>query len=218
MSIFSQRLRSSGNAKKASGFTLIELLVVVSIMLLLTTLFLFRQQQFNSATLLRTLSYSVALSVRQAQVYGTSVRELDTTTVSATPTFAPAFGLYFAGTSASNYILFADINNNGQYDPANETIQTFTLPSSYVINGVCAVLANGTERCTSGTLDTSGVATITHMHVLFRRPNPEAVFTSSITPAEVYTSAYIQLGGNTSSTRSVTISSTGQIVVGGLGT
>ena len=176
MLIFSQRLRSSGNLKKA--FTLIELLVVVSIMLVLTVMFLFRQQQFNSSTLLRTLSYSIALSVRQAQVYGTSVRELDTTTVSATPTFAPAFGLYFSGTSASTYILFADVNNNGQYESANEAIETFTLSSGYVINGVCAVLANGTERCTSGTLDTSGVATITHMHILFKRPNPDAVFTA----------------------------------------
>jgi len=191
-------------------------------MLILTVVFLFKQQQFNSSTLLRTLSYSIALSVRQAQVYGTSVRELDTTTVSATPTFAPAFGLYFSGTSATTYVLFADIDNNGQFDPATEAIETFTLPSGYFINGVCTVLANGTKRCTSGTLDTSGVATITHMHILFKRPNPEAVFNAynggSTIPGDVYTSAYMQVGANTSATRSVSVNATGQIVVGGLGT
>src|SRR3989344_3869307 len=57
------------------GFTLIELLVVLSIMLVITGVFLVRNQQFNSAILLRSLSYQVALSIRQAQVFGVGVKE-----------------------------------------------------------------------------------------------------------------------------------------------
>ena len=71
MSIYS---RWFSRGSKRRGFTLIELLVVMSIMLILTSLFILRQQRFNSSTLLQSLAYSVALSVRQAQVYGTSIR------------------------------------------------------------------------------------------------------------------------------------------------
>ncbi|MBI2004934.1 prepilin-type N-terminal cleavage/methylation domain-containing protein [Patescibacteria group bacterium] len=73
------RSRSSGSKKDAAqralpgGFTLVELLVVVSIMLIITSTLLLQQRKFNSATLMRTLAYNIALSIRQAQVYGTSV-------------------------------------------------------------------------------------------------------------------------------------------------
>src|SRR3990167_11377146 len=60
---------------RSRGFTLVELIVVSAIILLITGFVMFQQAKFNSATLMRSLTYSVALSMRQAQVYGTSVRE-----------------------------------------------------------------------------------------------------------------------------------------------
>ncbi len=42
-------------------------MVVVAIITFLTGIFLFQQKRFDSSTLLRSLAYSVALSVRQAQ-------------------------------------------------------------------------------------------------------------------------------------------------------
>ncbi len=229
MSIFSQRSHFSGLYKKVpfsarrirrGGFTLIELLVVIGIMLVLTTMLLFRHQQFNSATLLRTLAYSVALSVRQAQVYGTSVRESSASTLT-TPVFAGSYGLFFTRTTPGQYLLFADSDNNGQYDVGEAVVETLTVPRGYSITGACGVLANGIKRCTAGSLDSSGISTVDRVHILFRRPNPEAVFTAynGATPvAGPYTSAYIQVQTNDGSTRSVTVNATGQIQVGGLGT
>src|SRR3569832_1656292 len=91
------------------GFTLIELLVVISIMLILTSIFVLRQQRFQSSTLLRSLAYSVALSVRQAQVYGTSIRE-NVVGAFDTSSAAKAYGVYFSSGSTGSYILFADAN------------------------------------------------------------------------------------------------------------
>src|SRR3569623_987777 len=109
------------------GFTLIELLVVISIMLILTSVFVLRQQRFNSSTLLRSLAYSIALSVRQAQVYGTSVRESSAGAFSSN-TSAKSYGIYFSSGSTGSYILFADSStgatpDDGQYE-AGEEVQT----------------------------------------------------------------------------------------------
>jgi prepilin-type N-terminal cleavage/methylation domain-containing protein len=206
MSIFSHRSRSG------RGFTLIELLVVISIMLILTSIFLIRQQRFNSSTVLRSLAYSIALSVRQAQVYGTSFKENST---------ANAYGIYISSGSQNSYILFADINRDGQYS-AGENVQVFTLAQGYTISKFCATTAGGspTQRCW-----TAAAPNITHLTILFKRPNPDACFATSannnacapIPSGETYSSGYIQLMSG-SDTRSVNVTLTGQITVGGKGT
>lgn len=207
MWISSQRSRSGSR-----GFTLIELLAVISIMTVLTTIFLIRQKTFNSATLLRSLAYSVGLSVRQAQVYGTSVRDS-----SGTGTFAAkGYGIYFTSATPNTYILFADKNNDGAYN-AGEDVQAFTINQGYSISKFCAT-AGGVAQCTdSGT-------PLTQMTVVFRRPNPDSCFATNINPnacaigaSPVYSSGYVQLRSGTD-TRSVTITLTGQISVGAKGT
>src|ERR1700691_1591264 len=124
MSIFSHH-RSSNR-----GFTLIELLVVVGIMVVISAFILVRQSRFDSSTLLRSLAYSVALSVRQAPIYGSSV--LGTTTPSAANCVggsyasgvccADAYGIHIV--AGSSYTLFADLQNDGHYD-AGDAIKTF---------------------------------------------------------------------------------------------
>ncbi len=194
------------------GFTLIELLAVISIMAIITSILLIRQQQFDSSTLLRSLSYSVALSVRQAQVYGVSIEEYSTSGGSGQ--YAPAYGLYFSSADPSHYYLFADVNGNGQPPTPNQDIQAFTLSPGYTISGFCASQGS---TCVGGS---SG----TYLIVEFHRPNPDACFATSAEPGvcaagetPIYSSAYIQLASQNGSTRSVTISSTGEIAVGNPG-
>src|SRR3989344_5355785 len=138
---FSKRLTLRSLAR-SRGFTLVELIVVSAIILLITGFVMFQQAKFNSATLMRSLTYSVALSMRQAQVYGTSVREFS-------GAFAPGYGVYIpaSGGSANTYYLFADIVpatvGNGAYDNSTEALPTFTLGKGYIIGSVCAVAIGG---------------------------------------------------------------------------
>lgn len=211
MSLFSfpKRFRS----KVTRGFTLVELLVVVAIMVLITAAVLFRQARFDSATLLRSLSYSVALSVRSAQVYGVSVRGSVTSQANCSGTFssgncyAPAYGVYF--NNENSYILFADNNGNGVYESAiDSVVQTFQMGSGFRINKFCGVLTSGTQRCNTGG------SPITWLTVYFKRPQPDALFKSSI--SETYSGAYLQINAanDPTNTYSITVSSTGQISVG----
>jgi prepilin-type N-terminal cleavage/methylation domain-containing protein len=217
------------------GFTLIELLVVMGIMLVITTVLLFRQSSFDSSTVLRSLAYSVALSVRQAQVYGTSV--VGTTTAStncvsgfynAGNCYASAYGLYFSNASPSSYSLFADLNGDGQYESA-ETAQVFTLGTGYTVANAC-VLNAGSAYCTAACPTTlpfglsagnCNPTSITSVTVLFHRPNPDACIDDGQglcgpgTHSTVLGGAYIQLqaGGDTSDTKSVSVLPTGEVSV-----
>ena len=211
---FRRFLRFCKVGTAARGFTLVELLVVSLIIIAITTFILFQQSRFNSATLLRSLSYSVALSIREAQVFGTSVRE----SAIGSGVFARGYGVYFPAPSGSTYqyYLFSDNNSNGQYD-AGEELPVYTLGKGYSLSRFCATLAGGaTEHCSSGTSPT-----IDQLTIFFRRPHPEAcVATSQAASAcqdgvgAVYSDAYIQLRSQGSpDTRTVRVTSTGQIAV-----
>lgn len=190
--------------KTGAGFTLIELLVVTVIIMILTGVFLFQQSRFDSATILRSLAYSTALSVRQAQVYGTSVLG----TGSGDLAFAPAYGIYVTKSDMTQYILFADQSPaNGRYDAA-EKIKEFRLGTNYTISKFCARTTGG-YHCSDNDVQS--------LQILFKRPNPDAQFlmtnNGGTAFSETYSSAYIQIQSGEGTYRTVWVSSTGQVSV-----
>ncbi|OGC88109.1 hypothetical protein A2419_01405 [Candidatus Adlerbacteria bacterium RIFOXYC1_FULL_48_26] len=204
MSIFSHTLRFSSKAKSPRGFTLIELLAVTVIITIITLTMLLRQSSFDSTTVLRSVTYGVALSVRQAQVYGVSVLG---TNNGGTVTYATAYGLYFQRNITNTYILYADFNRNGGYDNG-EAVKVFTLSPGYTIPEACVVQSSGVKNCT-GSNDTAGVYTVDSVDIQFRRPNPDALFNNNTG----YVSAWIQVRSANGTTRSVLVTTPGQITV-----
>jgi prepilin-type N-terminal cleavage/methylation domain-containing protein len=219
MWIFSHRSRSSkGYRPGKRGFTLFELLVVMAIMVVVTSVMLFNQAKFDSSTILRSLAYSVALSVRQAQVYGTSVLGTSTPQVACSGFYAAgvcyvsAYGVYFNAASPGQYILFADLNNNGHYD-TGENIKVFSFSTGYAVSQFCVTGINSGNPVTQ-----CSNTTISSLSILFKRPNPDAQFTAlnaSGNPisGDIYTSATIQMQnqGDPSGARSTTVTNTGLI-------
>lgn len=216
-------LRPHSGKPLARGFTLVELLVVIAIVVVLSAVLLTRQSQFNSSTLLRSLTYSVALSVRQAQVYGTTV--YGTTTLLANCTagtynagscFAPGYGIYFNSGDNVHYVLFGDLNGNGRYD-TGEQVQTFTIKSGYRLARFCAGrTSNGVPDCWSE----SGGGTLASMSVIFKRPNPDACFSTDTNPTvcstgvnPIYASSTIRIAGGNTDVRNIVVTTTGQIAV-----
>lgn len=195
--------RSSRKPCRAGGFTLIELLVVVALIVLITSAMLVRQARFDSSTLLRSLSYSIALSVRQAQVYGTSILGVKSGT---TNVFASAYGIYFNG--SNTYTVFADLDNNGTYNAGDLVVGSpYVIGNGYKISKMCATLSSGAQNCAPS-----------YISIYFKRPNPDAFFSDGVDTN--ITGAYIQISANndSSNTRSISVTSTGQISVGASGT
>lgn len=195
--------------------------MVVAIIAILTGVFLLQQQQFDSSTLLRSLAYRTALSIREAQTYGASVR-FSGTGVAQTP--ASAYGIYVS-TNGSNpvtqYSLFADNNpaDRMRASDGSEDVEVFTLTGNYSISGFSAVTSAGSTHV--------GGTDITNLTILFIRPSTDACFATSVsvnacvtgaTPPTTYRSGYIQVRAPGGATRGITITNTGQISVGAPGT
>lgn len=193
-------------------------------MVVVTSVMLVKQSQFDSSTILRSLAYSVALSMRQAQVYGTSVLG-NATTVGACNTtsggfynagtgtcFASAYGVYFNSSTPGQYILFADLNSNGKYD-SGEDVKVFTLGTGYSVSKFCVTGTNSGSPVTQ-----CSNTTISSLSIVFKRPNPDATFAAlkndgTAIAGDVYSSANVQLQNQSDSitARSATVTNTGLI-------
>lgn len=139
-----------------AGFTLIELLVTMAIMTIISSMILANHNKFGGSVLLQNLAYDVALSMREAQVYGIAVRRFGASD------FTAGYGVHLE-TGANNkiYTIFADANKDGNYD-TGELVRGITIQRGYHIQQVCTT-SIGVENCTGTQLD-----------MIFIRPEPDA--------------------------------------------
>lgn len=178
---------------------------------MITAIVLANYGAFSSATQLSNLAYDIALSMRKAQAYGISVRQ-----VGGTADFA--YGLYIPTTSAgaTTYILFADLNKNSRYDgnaactTGNECLERYTLNQGVSITNAC--VTGPVSLCSSG-------GTLVSFTTLFKRPDPDARFVIH-TASSVYDlnaasggEIYFQIQDRQGSTRTVRVLQSGQISV-----
>jgi len=103
------------------GFSLIELLVTMSIVVIVTSVSLANYPSFSEKLSLKRTVQEVALSIRQAQIYGGSVKKFEGATIED----FPGYGVYFSEDS-SFFSLFADEDNDHDYAPA-EQIRLFEI-------------------------------------------------------------------------------------------
>jgi len=191
------------------AFTLIELLVVTALIVIISTVVLADNNRFGGVVLLENLAYNIALSIRQAQVYGISVARFQGSTFSA------GYGVHFDASIPDTYELFADaITANGLYDcpePGTndcELVQSTTISTGYTIQDLCATPASGTEVCGLSKLD-----------ILFIRPEPDAWISSNGVScindhSTCAQGARIQLLSPRGDVMSVSVQANGQISVG----
>lgn len=218
---------------KKDGMTIIELVVVLAIITVLTGVIIFNHGSFRSSVSTQNLVNDIALSIRKAQSYAIGVKGLGTE-------FNYGHGIHFstatqnvsllppAGSNKS-MVLFTDISNNAtgvkyNYDGSNNcdtptssneckeilTIDSNDIGSSDYISGF---YLDGSSTKVSGILD-----------IVFKRPNPDAVFCYYIQNANNtavcnsdISSVKIEISNNLTGTKkitkTITVWNTGQISV-----
>lgn len=183
------------------GFTLVEMLVTTGIFVFFSILILVENNKFNDVILLRDLSYNVALSVREAQVYGLGVREFQ-----SDQDFDQGYGVNFNVTSATSYVLFIDSDNNGLYAGLGaDFLNQYSLSNRNRITDFCATRNSNTSCAAAGDID--------ELHITFLRPDPDAVIKVDNDAGTLYDRAEIVLESPRGDQLSVLVESTGQISV-----
>ena len=114
----------------SKSFTLVELLVAVGIIILLTALVLPDYRAGERQFALQRSASKLAQDLRRAEEMAMSAKEPPT----APDTFKGVYGINFQ-TNSSNYILFADLDNDQIYD-SGEEIETLPLEKKVKISNL----------------------------------------------------------------------------------
>ena len=188
------------SVKALRAFTLVELVVVLAIFTLISSVVLANHSRFNGSVLLGSLAYDIALSIREAQVYGLSVKQF------STGQFQIGYGIHFASNNLNSYALFADTNANKRYDSSTDRIlKVYTLGYSHHIKNFCGFNSGGSSECSDSS------SPIANLDLVFFRPNPDANI-SSDNPG-FYSQGKITVESDSGVERTITVASTGQVSV-----
>lgn len=149
----------NGRSDKCAGFTLIELMVTTGIMVIISTAVLVNNSAFGGTVNLRNLAYDVALTIRQAQVYGVSVKRFGAS-------FDAGYGVHFSASDSGEFILFADVNDDGVYTTGEIVTppSPYTFARGYTITDI---------RAGSSGVSCAG-ASVGSLDIVFKRPEPDA--------------------------------------------
>lgn len=197
MSLISSHFKRLQKLSKVAGFGIIELLVSISIMVIISAVIMVQQKSFNSAVLLRSQAYNIALEARQIQLSAVSA-------TGAAGDFRSLLGLHFDTASNQEYKIFKDADNDKYYDATEIFGKQGKLDKRFEIRAIRAV---------------GDTITGTAVSVVFERPNFDARFVDS--SGELINASGIEIdiaqkdgqSGTNDIIRTVEITSTGQIAV-----
>lgn len=189
----------SHNLKPQSGFSLVELMVTISIFVIITSITLTNYPKFSNKLSLDLLAQDIALSLRQAQIFGSSVFGAKS---SGGPTRVfKAYGVHFNAPTVGQiiypYFLFADIDNPLRFDAiippdpttllcgeptsANECVQKFLVTGRNKVKLLCKDFIDSgipAEQRVGNCEDANNNNQLSSLDIVFVRPNLDAKFTA----------------------------------------
>lgn len=187
---------------------------MIAIFLIITTVTLLRQSKFSSDLLITNLAYEVALTIREAQVYGIGSRVADTDNPSRVRV---GYGVHFAQQPNDSYSIFINEPNvEGEFDDflfnqdTEEVFDTVDITRDQSIRRFC--VSNGAAYLCSDDVDDD----IDWLDISFVKPNPDAHIWAgqSGESGNVYSNAVIVVESSLGDKcRAVYVSSVGQMYV-----
>lgn len=136
------------------GFSLVEMLVVMAVITIISLMVLAQYRLGRRKNLLRLEAQKVVNSLRRVQNMSLSSQEYK----GRVPELG-GYGAHFneLGENAKSYVLFADVNGDGQYnDDGTEKIETINFPDRVSLGGLEAEQIDIIFSAPDGALSISG--------------------------------------------------------------
>ncbi len=194
--------KNNGGAQAPRGFTLIEFVVIISIFAIMASVALVNFAGFRSDIGLNNLAHDIALTLRQAQVFGWSTQSFNDSSASQALQFDAAGnplrfadGVYFAQAQAGSFdrefIMYQKTDSNvPAFFVPNQAANPNGVPDTVVDtikiqgpNHISAILSSQTSAADLALVakhipaNSGSVAQVTtDFSVAFSRPRPEAMF------------------------------------------
>jgi hypothetical protein len=173
-------------------------MITVGIFVFMTALIMAKYNNFYSGTIFKNMAYDIAITIRQAQSYGISVKADSNST-----SFNKAYGVNFSSAFPTKFTLYPySLDSNGLYAFDNVAEKAYTLKFGASVYR---------KYAGSSSADTAEVSVL---DLVFQRPNPEAVICGTINNVVncgyKYAKIVIKLGDIT---RSIEINSAGQVSI-----
>lgn len=187
-------MNRNGFLLRVRGFTLVELTISLAIIMVLTTILLWRYPETSIRLTLANMTHTVALLVREAQLRGSAIDSVNSS--------LGGYGVYLERSNPARLVLFGDTVDaamdmpygipvgNGLYEasaPLSETKTTTDLSAGYVVEKLC--IGQGfpfTCGSVSGT-------TINSLTISFTRPMPQPSMYINGSKSVNYAAACIEL-------------------------
>jgi prepilin-type N-terminal cleavage/methylation domain-containing protein len=118
--------------EKKTGFTLIELIVVIAIISILSVSVVANYRAGERQLALERSAYQLSQDVRKAQAMAMAATKCPASTACAGEVPLGGYGLYLERNN-NYYFLYADINNNEQYD-SGEEVETIYFETGVVFS------------------------------------------------------------------------------------
>ncbi len=183
---------------KLSGFTLIELLITISIFVFMTALVMARYNDFYSGTLFKNLAYDIAITIREAQSYGISVKYNESGS-----SFDKAYGAYFPqGTGGVDFALASYSKSDNYLLRVAE--KSYKLKHGATFN---QLLISANDR---------DYTPASNVGIIFQRPNPEAIIcvtVDTVYTCNTYKFVKIEMKAANGVIKTVKVNSSGQIAI-----
>lgn len=218
--------------KKAhQGFTLIEFIVIISIFAIMAAVALFNFTGFRSNVALNNMTHDIALTIRQAQVFGWSTQTVGNVSNVDGNNLQQKQGVFFkydggTQTFGQEFVLYSKEIPINTFDGAfNDLIgSTDRVVDTIKIQGTSRIfeIRTSQKRSDLTDLDASGNPIANppkidaDVSIAFARPRPEALFYSGGNPVTVpFLGIYVRGSADANDTRVrvITISQFGEINV-----
>lgn len=163
------------------GMTLVELIVVLAIFMIILGITIFDYSGFKSSVSIQNLADDIALSIRKSQSFAIGSRSLLNG-----GSVSNGYGVHFMTTanqgnpllgSNKSFIIFSDMDDGKDYDNKSGVGYICGNSSPNTQNDCLEIITiKSIAKITDIKVDGSSIDSGSSVDVVFRRPNPDALF------------------------------------------